>query len=649
MTWKRALIILGGALLALSWIMPVVSSDFASTGRSLGATVWQMDRLHESPLDQWIALLTWTLPGMIGLVTVLSEVLVLWTKRNFWRALWPVLAAAFFVWFVLISRAGYSALYRMYEYEPPHYLARALFTAWMLIFLFAALWSFGLKRDSDARRRAYRMLIAFMAAAFLASCTAILHIHFKMYGLEASAGLFLGGVGGMVSVVGLIASFRGLAPLPLDGSEELRFFTQVKQLSWITAVALVLLCVAALWLRAAGKTWQRVGDLDWATPFPYRQFSPDASRVLLGSEGEGHSVWKVETGQKVAELEEKLPLYLRCVFSADGSRIQRTISSKSDRYQTEIWNADTGKRIHSLETNENSYRAVSMSPDGAYVFAPSSVAESQHRYFIWHLPAEDSEAPPVPPIPLRAKNLNPRIAAWSPDSRRLFLIDLIRGAYVWDVDVAKFLPQKQISIIGGEHAQFSPDGSAVAVWSRTSVHVVSLPDLASQSVNPSLDLLPMLMQVQWSPDGRLLAVASFDGYVQILDRNLAHILQGPAYCSQFSRYGTTFIHRLAWNYDGQFVLAVDDDGGIHVWYLHDDVVVHVQEGEGTERFMGFDSNLGRIYTAPIECGPVHVWEQTRPPGLLGLLHVPALYVTVLLLVATVWSLRRDLRHARAAD
>lgn len=82
---------------------------------------------------------------------------------------------------------------------------------------------------------------------------------------------------------------------------------------------------------------------------------------------------------------------------------------------------------------------------------------------------------------------------------------------------------------------------------------------------------------QFSPDGGLLATASFDTRVYLWDpytgiqiRQLLHLIPAPSFIYAGGHNGS-FVRDLKWSANGEALVTICDDGKIRVWSMIDGV------------------------------------------------------------------------------
>ena len=226
-------------------------------------------------------------------------------------------------------------------------------------------------------------------------------------------------------------------------------------------------------------------------------WSPDGSRIVTGSTGEGVRVWDAVTGESLLSLEGDD--WARSVaWSPDGSRI--VTGSAVDGVR--VWDAVTGEELLSLE---HGYwvGSVAWSPDGSRIAAGfdgegvrvwdavsgESLLSLEHGHKVWSV-------------------------VWSPDGRRIAAGFDGDGVRVWDAVTGEEL----LSLEHGHRVEsvvWSPDGSRIVTGSA--VDGVRVWDAVSGESLLSLEHGHWVGSVVWSPDGRYILTKSHRNEIRIWD------------------------------------------------------------------------------------------------------------------------------------
>ncbi len=147
--------------------------------------------------------------------------------------------------------------------------------------------------------------------------------------------------------------------------------------------------------------------------------------------------------------------------------------------------------------------------------------------------------------------------AFSPDGTRLATASKDKTVRIWDVKTG----QRKVRIDIGAAAYaiaFSPDGKKVAVGSFGGAMAVYDAE-TGDGVGKGFALDDSVVLIQWSPDGKLLAAVTFEGYaIRLLDADTGKeklALKGH----------TKPVNNVAFAPDGGLIASVGDDSTIRVW------------------------------------------------------------------------------------
>jgi WD40 repeat protein len=298
--------------------------------------------------------------------------------------------------------------------------------------------------------------------------------------------------------------------------------------------------VVKLW--DAGRD-QRALDLPPATRATALCFGAGGRRLLVARTGVGVQALDTVTGQQVFEhqvdMVRRVEWPLKYVdFSADGSLL--AAPGGSDPATVHIWDTQTGKEVIGLRGHRAGVRAVAFSTDGTRL---ASAAWDRKRgsageLIFWELHGAGRGTPRsvlATPSPINC-------LAFSADGRRLFAGDM--GSFVpdqrlprdgrvvvWDADTGR--PVRDWTAHRGrvQTLAVSPDGGTVASAAWDEELGLRLWDAATGTLRHALQAPPAVTVVAFSPDGRRLAAAGYEGVVRLCDPATGQdllTLRGPA-------------------------------------------------------------------------------------------------------------------------
>lgn len=252
-------------------------------------------------------------------------------------------------------------------------------------------------------------------------------------------------------------------------------------------------------------------------------FSPDGKHLAMGSTDNTAIIWDLESEKAVltlkghgssVETEEYYEAHARkerkvtvavvyCVaFSPDGKRL----ATGGADHAAKIWDLDSGRAILTLEGHNGHVQEVAFSPDGQQL-----TTYSQDSTFTWNLQSGKV---------VRTSDFERAEEDFSNnDNKGVFSLDgkwkattFQNGVQIWDLN------GKAAITFEGESSSlstlaFSPDGKRLAVSSYD--NTAKIWDLDSLKVRVNTEIVSL--SLDFSPDGKRLAIASFDGTAKIWD------------------------------------------------------------------------------------------------------------------------------------
>lgn len=223
-------------------------------------------------------------------------------------------------------------------------------------------------------------------------------------------------------------------------------------------------------------------------------FSPDGTLVVAAGYAGDIKLWETAT----VELRRKIvaPGVLASVaFSPDGELVAAGLWVGEGKGAVQIWNVTTGEVVHRFDGHTDAVRTVAYSPDGKFVASGSMDGTAR----LWDVAAGKIRAVlTCPEVVELAKTL-----AHEAVKRKDF----------------KYEPTHMV-----ESVAFSPDGRVLAATygelaipgKRDGVGMVKLWDVATgKAIATFSGHKGFISDVQYSPDGRRIATAGYDGVIRV--------------------------------------------------------------------------------------------------------------------------------------
>lgn len=215
-------------------------------------------------------------------------------------------------------------------------------------------------------------------------------------------------------------------------------------------------------------------------------------------------VWDATSGRRIKDLDlDGTPGMCQAALSRDGRTL---VSSHRDRVL--IWEMPSGKLARAIPVDSRQdqvqYRAIAISPDGRTIAA----ARGDRAVHLWDVATgkplfSDHEVGGV---------------AFSPDGRLVATGMVSRSLLLWDANRGEVVHRLGFGGVGYSFAlSFAPDGRTLAAAfvdgdrpEDFDHNIVRVWDLPGRTLRHELRVDHETVRVEFSPDGRRLAVASWD-------------------------------------------------------------------------------------------------------------------------------------------
>ncbi len=349
---------------------------------------------------------------------------------------------------------------------------------------------------------------------------------------------------------------------------------------------------ARIWNSRTGEPVSPVLKHDDEVSFV--QFNAAGSRLLTGAADKSARVWEVRTGKPLTEPIQHGSRVRTAQFSPDGERVL-TLANGNEAV---VWRLCSNPMGSLVLKHGHDVRHAAFSADRQRVATAS-----------WDRTARVWDARTGLPLtkPLRQSGFVD-IVRFSPDGLRLATVSDRLEAQIWDVATGDPLvkPKKRLTGYLWD-LQFSPDGRCMAIGTGKGGWIW---DAATGDDIGQFQITEDVRQLTFSPEGqRLVATTSPDGSVRIFDVGSGSLLTGPMLHDDKATYAE-------FSPDGERIITASRGRTARIWnarsgqmiakpIMHADVM-------GAKHSVQFSPDGKRVVTAAGKS--VQVWDaQTGEP------------------------------------
>ena len=285
-------------------------------------------------------------------------------------------------------------------------------------------------------------------------------------------------------------------------------------------------------------------------------FSPDGKRIATGGDDGTVRVWDTETGSSILVIHAHQRAANNLSFSPDGRWLLTAsgsrLTEKGGR-TVRIWDASSGRLLQELKTASPYAMDAKFSQDGELVVT----AESEGFAVVW------DASTGKPQRVLEGHSGGVTHARFAPDNRSVFTSGSDWKAAKWDLASGKptHVYVHRSDVYG---LALSADGKFAATAERGYAQVESAADLKHWCEIRGHDADHDILDVAFSPDGKLVATAGSDGVSLVA--TVGALPPSEEFCPAVRLAGHNgSVNKVVFTPDGQNVLTASDDHTARVW------------------------------------------------------------------------------------
>jgi WD40 repeat protein len=370
---------------------------------------------------------------------------------------------------------------------------------------------------------------------------------------------------------------------------------------------------------------------------------PDGRLVTTGADSLVR-FWDAQTGRERSEPDRYVG-WTKGVLSPDG----RFAALGDGRGRLDLWDVAGGKVVRTLVRAGPAVRGLAFTNDG------KNLAITLDSGTVQRYPVHSSG--PAKTYPLDGKPDLSFVHAmnFSPDDRRLLLIDADHWGHMYDVPEGKLRWRGRAA-----SAAFSPDGATVAL-APGGPHLAFLDAATGKErsrvgleVRRGDDNLNAVTSIAFAPDGSLVAVGLFDGHVAL------HACRSGAQVKRFRavdditgvpwrarREGPGYrVETLAFSADGKWLVTGGTDRAVRVWEVVTGKEVLRRDGhEGSVSSVAFGAGGRTVFSCSGEA-LAYLWDLRPAPASTARPSPEALWMDLLAddgaqAYRAIWALAED--------
>ncbi|HET9248826.1 MAG TPA: WD40 repeat domain-containing protein, partial [Actinomycetota bacterium] len=242
----------------------------------------------------------------------------------------------------------------------------------------------------------------------------------------------------------------------------------------------------------------------------------------------------------------------------------RWIATGSYDSSVRIWNAEGGKLEDRLQGHPGVVNSVDWAPDSRRLVSAGSEGTARVWEIEKHTGPRGNELESHEVFTLTAQESQAgSFAAFSPDGAQVITGDLgIRSIKIWDLSVRgdEELANMPTNYFAPGDAAYMPDGRVVASDGKGGVAIWATDGTDAATIGPGGGGSPPVTMLAVTPDGTLIATASFGDVVSVWDSSTGDL----AFEADVSTNEGESVASVDWSPDGQYLAVGSSDGGVTI-------------------------------------------------------------------------------------